>query len=100
MAIQDAPAETWKLTGSALGGLGVEPLNSTEDWLFCHDPVEENCGLEHNPRRPEEGELRPHSPISGLRLSGQEISTVGIVGTLPGAILDTPAITGRNLMKD
>ncbi len=76
------------------------PLNSPEDWLFCHDPEGENCGLEHNPRRPEEGGLRPRSPITGLRLSRQEISTVGIVGTLPGAILDTAAITGRDLMKN
>lgn len=58
----------------------------------------EPYGLAHTPRRfCERRLLRPRSPLRGLYLTGQDVSTCGVVGAMAGGFLCASAILGRNL---
>ncbi len=56
-------------------------------------------GLAHSPDRFMAKHLRPNTPIKGLFLTGQDISTAGIGGALVGGFLTASAITHRNLLQ-
>ena len=56
-------------------------------------------GLAHSPDRFMAKHLRPTTPIKGLFLTGQDISTAGIGGALVGGFLTASAITHRNLLQ-
>ena len=56
-------------------------------------------GLEHTPARFRESLLRPRTPIPGLFLTGQDITTCGVGGALMGAVLAASAILRRDLMS-
>jgi all-trans-retinol 13,14-reductase len=55
-------------------------------------------GLAHSPDRFRQRHLQPRTPIKGLFLTGQDISTAGITGALVGGFLTASAITKKNLM--
>ena len=54
-------------------------------------------GIDHTPERFRQTFLRPHTPIKGFYLTGQDILTVGIGGALASGLLTASAITGKNL---
>ena len=56
-------------------------------------------GLSHSPERFAQRHLRPHTPIKGLFLTGQDIATAGIGGALAAGVLTASAITSRNMMS-
>ncbi len=49
-------------------------------------------GLEHSPQRFELGWLRPHTPIRGLYLTGQDVATAGVAGALFSGVLTASAV--------
>ncbi|MAY79573.1 MAG: FAD-dependent oxidoreductase [Deltaproteobacteria bacterium] len=55
-------------------------------------------GLEHSPERFSQRHLQPRTPIQGLFLTGQDVSTAGVTGALVGGFLTASAITKKNLM--
>ncbi|MGB0639070.1 MAG: phytoene desaturase family protein, partial [Myxococcota bacterium] len=55
-------------------------------------------GLAHTPDRFRQRHLQPRTPIKGLFLTGQDVSTAGITGALVGGFLTASAITKKNLM--
>jgi len=57
-------------------------------------------GIESSPQRFRQAWLRATTPINGLYLSGQDVSTDGIIGALVGGVLASSAILGRDLMRD
>jgi all-trans-retinol 13,14-reductase len=67
---------------------------------FCSYDKGEIYGLDHTPERFRQRWLRPHTPIKGLYLTGQDIVSDGIGGALFGGVLTASALTGKNLIKD
>jgi all-trans-retinol 13,14-reductase len=57
-------------------------------------------GLAHTPSRFESRDLRPHTPIRGLFLTGQDIGLCGVMGALSGAVLTTSAMLRRNMFGE
>ncbi len=56
-------------------------------------------GLEHSPGRFLNKTLRPGTSLKNFYLTGQDISTAGIVGAMASGLLTASAITKKNLMK-
>ena len=56
-------------------------------------------GLDHSPERFAARWLRPRTPLRGLWLTGQDITTCGIAGAMAGGYLTASAMLGRNLLK-
>jgi all-trans-retinol 13,14-reductase len=54
-------------------------------------------GLAHSPARFRARDLRPWTPIQNLFLTGQDVSTCGVMGALTGAVTAASAMLGRNL---
>lgn len=67
---------------------------------FANYPHGEIYGLDHAPGRFRERWLRPHTPIPGLFLTGQDIVTDGIGGALMGGVLTASAVTRKNVLKE
>lgn len=67
---------------------------------FSHYAKGEIYGLDHTPERFKLKWLRPRTPIPGLFLTGQDISTAGIVGALLAGLVTTSAILNKNLVND
>ena len=65
---------------------------------FAGHPHGEIYGLAHTPARFAARQLRPHTPIGGLYLTGADICTAGVGGALMGGMLTASAITRRNLL--
>lgn len=59
---------------------------------FTHYQTGEIYGLEHTPARFKQRFLRPHTPIGGLYLTGQDIATCGVAGGLFGGVLAAGAV--------
>lgn len=66
---------------------------------FVGHPHGEIYGLAHTPERFAARHLRPHTPISGLFLTGADICTAGVGGALMGGVLTAAAITRKNLIN-
>jgi all-trans-retinol 13,14-reductase len=56
-------------------------------------------GLEHSPARFENRSLRPRTGIKNFYLTGQDISTAGVVGAMASGLLTASAVSGKNLLK-
>ncbi len=56
-------------------------------------------GLNHTPARFKERWLKPRTPIKGLYLTGQDISSCGVAGAMVGGVLTASVVLGRNLMR-
>lgn len=70
---------------------------------YLGSPKGEIYGIDHTVKRFSSlvaAELRPATPISGLYLTGQDITTCGFVGALYGGLLTSAVILKRNLMND
>jgi len=65
---------------------------------FAGHPHGEIYGLAHTPARFAARELRPHTRIAGLYLTGADICTAGVGGALMGGVLTAAAITRKNLI--
>ena len=55
-------------------------------------------GVDHTPERFRLSWLRPHTPIAGLFLTGQDVVTDGVAGALMGGVLAASAILRRNVL--
>lgn len=66
---------------------------------FAGHPHGEIYGLAHTPARFAARQLRPHTPIAGLFLTGADICTAGVGGALMGGMLTATAITRRNMIS-
>lgn len=56
-------------------------------------------GLEASPERFRARWLRSPTPISGLYLSGQDVTSDGVIGALTGGLLAASAVLGEDLMQ-
>ena len=66
---------------------------------FVNYDLGEIYGLEHSPMRFANKNLRPTTDIKGLYLTGQEISTAGVVGAMASGLLTSSVIFKKNLLK-
>ena len=57
-------------------------------------------GLEGSPARFRQDWLRAQTPIKGLWLTGQDVSTDGVIGALMGGVICASAILGRDLLSE
>lgn len=57
-------------------------------------------GLEASPDRFRQAELRAETPIRGLYLSGQDVSTDGVIGALMGGVLAASRVLQTNVMEE
>ena len=64
---------------------------------FANAPHGETYGLAHTPERFESSDLRPHTPIRNLFLTGQDIGMAGVMGALSGAVVAASAMLRRNM---
>jgi phytoene dehydrogenase-like protein len=55
----------------------------------------ESYGLAHTPSRFRQRCLRPHTPISGLFLCGQDVLSAGVMGAAIGGTLSAIAVAPR-----
>lgn len=55
-------------------------------------------GIESSPQRFRQGWLRATTPIEGLFLTGQDVSTDGVIGALVGGVISASAVLGRDMM--
>lgn len=56
-------------------------------------------GLEHSPERFRQRFLRPRTPIRGLYLTGQDVTTCGVSGALAAGYLTASVVLGKNLLR-
>jgi all-trans-retinol 13,14-reductase len=56
-------------------------------------------GIDHTPDRFKLSFLRPHTPIKGFFLTGQDILTVGVGGALTSGLLTASAMMRKNLAE-
>lgn len=68
------------------------PLSTKE---FVNYSKGEIYGLDHSPQRFRNRQLRAHTPVKGLYLTGQDIVTCGIGGALMGGLITAAAITRK-----
>ena len=66
---------------------------------FANAARGEMYGLAHTPARFDLRELRPRTPIRNLFLTGQDISTCGVMGALSGAVTTASVILKRNVFR-
>ena len=59
----------------------------------------ETYGLAHTPARFQCRSLRPGTPIQNLWLTGQDVSTCGVMGALAGAIETASVVLRRNMFS-
>jgi all-trans-retinol 13,14-reductase len=57
-------------------------------------------GIRHSPDRYAQDWLRPATPIDGLFLTGQDISSDGIAGATMSAVTTASAILDRDVLAD
>jgi all-trans-retinol 13,14-reductase len=57
-------------------------------------------GIEHTPERFRLSWLRPHTPVPGLFLTGQDVVTDGLGGAVMAGVLTASAILRRNVLRD
>ena len=65
---------------------------------FAGHPHGEIYGLAHTPARFAARQLRAHTAIAGLYLTGADVCTAGVGGALMGGVLTAAAITRKNLV--
>ena len=71
--------------------------------FYIAAPKGEIYGCDHNRERFSAttlASLRPDTPVSGLYLTGQDISTCGFTGAMQGGLMTSMVILKRNLMND
>lgn len=71
--------------------------------FYIGSPKGEIYGIDHTTKRFNplvSAELRPATPISGLYLTGQDITSCGFTGTLYAGLLTSCVILNRNLLND
>jgi all-trans-retinol 13,14-reductase len=66
---------------------------------FSNYPKGELYGLNHDPARFLNRNLKPETPLKGLYLCGQDIVTCGVGGGLMGGVLCAAVIERKNFMK-
>ena len=79
--------DTWELS---------TPLSTQH---FVNAAHGETYGLAHNPARFASRDLRPATPVRNLFLTGQDVSTCGVMGALAGAVVSASAVLHRNLFR-
>ena len=57
-------------------------------------------GVDHTPSRFRQKWLKPKTPINGLYLTGQDITTVGLTSALTSGVLTCSVILKKNLFKN
>ena len=57
-------------------------------------------GVESTPDRFRQEWLRASTPIKGLYLSGQDVTTDGVIGALMGGLISATAVTGKDLLTE
>lgn len=57
-------------------------------------------GVESSPQRFRQKWLRAQTPIQGLYLTGQDVSTDGVIGALVGGVIAASAIVGADLISE
>jgi all-trans-retinol 13,14-reductase len=72
------------------------PLTTKKFVNYEHGEI---YGLEHTPARFENKSLRPHTGIKNFYLTGQDISTAGVVGAMAAGLLTASAVLKKNLIK-
>ena len=71
--------------------------------FYIASPKGEIYGCDHNKERFSPittAMMRPDTPIPGLYLTGQDVSTCGLSGAMQGGIMTSTVILKRNLMED
>ena len=71
------------------------PLSTKQ---FAAHPHGELYGLSHNPARFDARELRVHTKVRGLYLTGADVVTAGVGGALMAGVLTATVIARRNLL--
>jgi all-trans-retinol 13,14-reductase len=66
---------------------------------FVNYSYGEIYGLEHSPERFSRSILKPRTDIKHFYLTGQDVSTAGIVGAMASGLLTASAITRKNMLK-
>jgi all-trans-retinol 13,14-reductase len=57
-------------------------------------------GIESTPDRFRQSWLRASTPIEGLYLAGQDVTTDGVIGALMGGLISATAVTGKDLLTE
>lgn len=67
---------------------------------FLNRPRGDFMGLSATPERFAQKWLKAETPVKNLYLTGQDVTTDGIIGALMGGVLAASRILGKNLMED
>ncbi len=65
---------------------------------FVGHPEGEIYGLDHSPARFAARDLRPHTGVRGLYLTGADVCTAGVGGALMGGLLTATVVGKRNMI--
>ena len=66
---------------------------------MAHYEFGELYGADHTPDRFRQKWLKPKTPIKGLFLTGQDITTVGLPSALASGVLTCSVLLKKNLFK-
>ena len=92
--------EIYKHNSNLEGKIAYHELSSplsTRD--MAHYQFGELYGMDHTPSRFRQKWLKPKTPIKGLYLTGQDITTVGLPSALTSGVLTSSVIMKKNLFK-
>ena len=67
---------------------------------FLKRPRGDFMGLAASPERFEQRWLKAETPVKNLYLSGQDVSTDGIIGALMGGVLSASRVLGKNVIEE
>jgi all-trans-retinol 13,14-reductase len=84
-----------KVAGHVVHAELSTPLSTRQ---FAAHPHGEIYGLAHNPARFAARDLRVHTRIAGLYLTGADVVTAGVGGALMAGVLTATVIARRNLL--
>ncbi|AFK56410.1 phytoene desaturase family protein [Tistrella mobilis] len=94
-------ADLYRLVPATRGAVRYVEVSTPLTYeTFVRQQYGDFLGIESSPQRYEQDWLRAQTPVPGLYLTGQDVTSDGIIGALFGGVLCASAVTGRDMVDE